>query len=405
MKIAIFTNNYLPNPYGVSGSVESFRKEFEKSGHEVFIFAPEWKDYIDKNSNVYRYPALETNVKIKFPLAVPYSHKISEILDNLDLDIIHSQHPNLLGSAAMRLAKKKNIPLVFTWHTLYDQYAHFVPFVPQKIAAWWTIRNARNYANKCDMVITPTQSVIEIIRGWGVTNKKIIAIPTGVEEDQFSDPDRESIRKEYDIKYDEILLVLVSRLTAEKNVEFLVGALSEVLRKNNNVHPVQSREASAASPQFNRVKFMICGDGDQKDKLAEIVSKKGISDRVFFVGIVSDEIKKNYYAAGDIFVYSSKSETQGMILTEAMYSGLPVVAVRATGVRDIVEDGKTGLLVSENKKEFQDAVQKMVDDENMRRQFSQEAKKVAREKYTSGICAKKMIKVYENTIRDFQGKE
>jgi glycosyltransferase involved in cell wall biosynthesis len=287
----------------------------------------------------------------------------------------------------MRLAKKKNIPLVFTWHTLYDQYSHFVPFIPRKIAAWCTIRNARNYANKCNVVITPTQSVIEIIRNWGVTNKKIIAIPTGVEENQFSGPDRETIRKKYDIEDSKILLVLVSRLTAEKNVEFLMDALSEVLRKNN------------------RAKFMICGDGDQKDRLAGIAAEKGMTGRIFFVGIVSDEIKKNYYAAGDIFVYASKSETQGMIITEAMYSGLPVVAVRATGVKDIVEDGKTGFLVSEDKKEFQDAVKKLIDDENMRKLFSQEAKIVAREKYTSGICAKKMIKVYEDTIKDFRGKQ
>jgi 1,2-diacylglycerol 3-alpha-glucosyltransferase len=386
MKIAIFSNNYLPNHYGVSGSVESFRKVFEKLGHEVFIFAPEWKRYIDKNPNVYRYPAFETNVKIKFPLAIPYSRKISEILGNLDLDIIHSQHPNLLGRVAMRFAKKKNIPLIFTWHTLYDKYAHFAPFVPAKLAAWWTIRNARNYANKCNAVITPTQSVIDIIRKWGVTNENITAIPTGVDENQFSDPDREIIREKYGVKDDEILLVLVSRLTAEKNVEFLMNTLPDVLRKNN------------------RVKFMICGDGDQKDKLIEIVSKKEIEDRIFFVGIVSDEIKKNYYAAGDIYVYASKSETQGMIITEAMYSGLPVVAVRATGVKDIVEDGKTGFLVSEDRKEFQDAVQKLIDDENMRKQFSREAKRVAKENYTSGICAKKMIKVYEDTIGGFQGK-
>jgi 1,2-diacylglycerol 3-alpha-glucosyltransferase len=386
MKISIFTNNYLPNPYGVSGSVESFRKEFEKLGHEVFIFAPEWKGYVDKNPNVYRYPAFETNVKIKFPLAIPYSQKISDILENLDIDIIHSQHPNLLGSAAMRFAKKKNIPLVFTWHTLYDQYAHFAPFFPRCIVAWWTIRNARNYANKCNSVIAPTQSVIKIIRNWGVTNKKIIAIPTGVEEDQFSDPDREIIRKKYGVKDDEILLVLVSRLTAEKNVEFLMNVLPDVLRKND------------------RVKFMVCGDGDQKDKLFGIVAEKGLADRIFFAGIVSDEIKKNYYAAGDIFVYASKSETQGMILTEAMYSGLPVVAVWATGVRDIVEDSKTGFLVSEEKKEFQAAVQKLIDDEDMRKQFSQEAKRVAREQYTSGICAKKMIKAYKDAISDFRGK-
>ncbi|MDD5489334.1 MAG: glycosyltransferase [Candidatus Moranbacteria bacterium] len=380
MRIAIFTNNYLPNPYGVAGSVESFRKAFENLGHEVFIFAPEWEGYTDKNPNVFRYPAVETNVKIKFPLAMPYSRKIGKILNSLGLDIIHSQHPNLLGSAAMRWAKRKNIPLVFTWHTLYDQYTHFFPFIPQKLAARLVIRNARKYANRADIVITPTPSVIGIIRKWGVTNKNITAIPTGVEEKQFENPDRESLRKKYHVSEDEILLFVMTRLTDEKNVEFLADAVLPVLKKNSGT------------------KFMICGEGDLKRRLKDMVSKKGLEDRVNFFGIVSDEEKKNYYAAGDIFVYSSKSETQGMILTEAMYSGLPIVAVRATGVRDIVEDGKTGFLVGENKQEFAEAVQKLIDNKELRKIFSEEAKRIAREKYTSSVCAKKMLEVYKQVI-------
>ncbi|MFH0929899.1 MAG: glycosyltransferase [Candidatus Moraniibacteriota bacterium] len=380
MRIAIFTNNYLPNPYGVSGSVESFRHEFERMGHTVYIFAPRWKGYHDKNSRIFRYPSVETNVKIKFPISIPYSRKISEIINKLDLDIIHSQHPNLLGSAAMRWAKKKNIPLIFTWHTLYDRYAHFAPFVPQKLAVWFAVRNARKYANKCDAVIVPTLSVEKIIKKWGVTNKNITAIPTGVEEEQFANPNRESVRKKYNIKDDEILLLVVTRLTAEKNMDFLVNTVLGVLRENK------------------KTKFMICGDGNLKDGLMKKVADAELSEKVIFVGIVPDSEKKNYYAAGDIFVYASKSETQGMVLTEAMYSSLPIVAVRATGVKDIVEDGQTGFLVREDKKEFREAVQKLIDDENLRKKFGEEAKRVAREKYTSLVCAEKMIEVYKKSI-------
>ncbi|HUD08497.1 MAG TPA: glycosyltransferase, partial [Candidatus Saccharimonadales bacterium] len=258
MKIGIFTNNYLPNPYGVAGSVESFRKVFERLGHEVYIFAPRWKGYEDKNPHVFRYPAIKTNIKIKFPIAIPYSRKISGIIDKLDLDVIHSQHPNLLGSAAMRWARKKNIPLVFTWHTLYDQYAHFVPLVPQKLAAWLAIRNARNFTNRCDAVIVPTPSVGEIIKKWGVRNENIVAIPTGVEEKQFESPDRESVRRKCGIEDNEILLFVMTRLTAEKNMEFLVDAVSEIIRKNNSA------------------KFMICGDGNIKEKLVEKVEEAGL---------------------------------------------------------------------------------------------------------------------------------
>src|SRR4030042_3567799 len=213
MRIAIFTNNYLPNPCGVSGSVESFRKEFDRMGHEAYIFAPRWKRYEDENPRVFRYPSINIEIKkIKYPLPFPYSREISKILESLDLDVVHSQHPNLLGSAAARWARRKNIPLVFTWHTLYDQYAHFVPFVPRRWAAWWAIRNARNYANRCDQIIVPTPSVGEIIKKWGVTNKNIAAIPTGVEENQFAVPECMSIRDKYGIKDNEILLFVMTRL-------------------------------------------------------------------------------------------------------------------------------------------------------------------------------------------------
>lgn len=381
MKIGIFTNNYLPNPYGVSGSVESFRKEFERMGYEVYIFAPRWKGYMDKNLHVFRYASVDIELKIKYPLPIPYSQKISKIIDRLDLDIIHSQHSNLIGSAAMHWARKKNIPLVFTWHTLYDQYAHFIPFVPRNLAAWWAIRNARNYANRCDQVIVPTPSVIRIIKKWGVTNENITAIPTGVTEDQFANPDRKNTRRRHGIQDNEILLFVMTRLTAEKNMEFLVDAVLGVLSTNNSV------------------KFMLCGDGNLKGKLAKKITNAGLKEKTVFIGIVPYDEIKNYHAAGDIFVYASKSETQGMTLTEAMYSGLPIVAIRATGVEDVVEDGKTGFLVRENMREFREAVQKLIDDDNLRKKFGEVAGRVAREKYTAKVCAGKMIKVYEKALK------
>jgi len=114
MNIAIFTNNYLPNPYGVTTSVESFRKEFEKRGHNVYIFAPHNRGYKDKNKNVFRYPSIDIKYKIRFPLPIPYSRKIDKEIKKLKIDIIHAQHPNLLGGAAITWAEKKHIPLVFT---------------------------------------------------------------------------------------------------------------------------------------------------------------------------------------------------------------------------------------------------------------------------------------------------
>ncbi len=386
MNIAIFTNNYLPNPYGVTGSIESFRKQFEKKGYTVFIFAPNYKNYNDKNPNVFRYPAVDFRYKIKFPLVIPYSRKLSKKIEELNIDIIHSQHPNLLGSVALRLARKKNIPIVFTWHTLYDQYTNYVPLIPKKIVAKLVIEQAVKYANQVDQIIVPTLSIVKIIQEWGVKNKNIKAIATGIEEDVYKNTDREKIRRKYKIKKDETLLLLVSRLTEEKNIQFLMKAVIKILQANR------------------RTKFMIAGKGYLEKELHKKVFESKLGDRIIFVGIIEKNRIKNYYSAGDIFVYASKSETQGMIISEAMYVGLPIVAIKASGVEDLVENNQNGFLVSENEKEFVVATEKLIKNKELREKFSKKSTEIAREKYTSKICADKMLRVYQDVIKNFNNK-
>lgn len=375
MKIGIFTNNYLPNPYGVPGSVESFRKEFEKMGHEVFVFAPRWPGYADKNERVFRYPSLDLKIKIRFPLAIPYSGNIDKILENLDLDIIHSQHPNLLGEAARKWAKRKKIPLVFTWHTLYDRYANFVPFLPSGLIAWWTIRNARRYANLSDQVIAPTDSIIPILRNWGV-KKDILAVPTGVEEEMFFFGNGSLTRKKLGLLEEDLVFLLVSRLTEEKNVEFIFDSLRNILKEEK------------------RAKFLIVGGGYLLSKLKDWTKKNDLEDKIFFSGEVEREDVKDYYAAADVFVYASLSETQGMIVTEAMYMGIPILAVRATGISSLVEDGRNGFLTGENILEFGNRAREVFEDVELRKKMADESARIAREKYTSKVCAEKMLSIY-----------
>ena len=381
MKIAIFTNNYLPNPYGLSMSIESFRAAFEKMGHTVYIFAPEFKGYVDTNPNVHRYPALDITLRgVRYPIAIPFSCKISRILEGLDIDIIHSQHPNLLGWQARRCAKKKNVPLVFTWHTLYDQYSHFVPLIPGKFAAWWSIRNARRYANSCSQIIVPTPSVKKVIENWGVKNPNIVAIASGVDESLYRNIDASQVREKFGISEDEILILLISRLTKEKNINFLFEAMVPLMEKDQ------------------KMKFLVGGQGSEREELEKIVVERGLSKRILFAGVVPAAEIKNYFAAGDIFVHASKSETQGMILTEAMYMGLPTVAVRAPGANDLVGNFVTGMLVRENEEEFAATVEKVVNDKQLYQKFSANAKRIARENYTSSICAQKLLTVYQEAI-------
>ncbi len=380
MNVAIFTNNYLPNPYGVTQSIETFRQEFEKRGHSVFIFAPYFREYKDKNLHIFRYPALDIKIKFRFPLPLPYSSKMDKIINNLNLDIIHVQHPNLLGTVGKKWARRKKIPLVFTWHTLYDQYTNFVPFLPAKITSNYMIKKAVQTANQSDAVIIPTNSIRVILEKWGV-QKKMIAIATGVKEKDFSQADKNFIRKKYSLAENEIVLLLVSRLTAEKNVEFVFRSVKNILKKQ-------------------RVRLLVVGDGYLKSKLKEFSQQVGIKKKIIFCGEVERKKIKHYYAGADIFIYGSQSETQGMIITEAMYMGLPIVAVKATGISSLIVHNKNGFLVPNREEEFEKAVEKLVLNSNLRQQLGLASQKIAQDKFTATISAEKMLQVYQEAIKN-----
>ena len=380
MNIAIFTNNYLPNPYGVTTSIESFRKEFKKRGHTVYVFAPVNKDYKDRNKNVFRYPSLDIKYKIKFPLPIPYSRKMDKIIEKLDLDIIHAQHPNLLGSVAMKWARRKNIPLVFTWHATYDQYTHYVPLIPKKIAINWIMKSAVRYANRANKIIVPTEAVRRVIKNWGAVNKNIETIPTGVDETMFLNPNSEKIRESLRITKDKKIILSISRLAEEKNLIFLIKEVVKVLK--NNPEAV----------------FILGGDGYLKNELVKIVNKAKVSVRVFFVGLIEKTDIKDYMNLADVFVYASKSETQGTIITEAMYAGLPIVAIGALGVGDLIEDGKTGLLSTDRGNDFSKKVEELLASEKLIKSLGENARKEAQEKYTSKVCAEEMLEVYKELI-------
>lgn len=384
MNIAIFTNNYLPNPYGVSTSVEGFRKDLIKKGHQVYIFAPHWEGDYKDDKNIFRYPSINMKTKVPFSLVVPYSNNINKIIEELDIDLIHAQHPNLLGYVAKNWSLKKNVPLVFTWHTLYDKYAHYTPVVPDSIAGNWALKNAIGFAEECNHIIAPTQSIKDFILSQEIENKNISVVPSGVDEKLFADADKIKVREKYNIKDDQIVLTSISRLTEEKNVIFLAESVVKVLKDNE------------------KVVFIYGGEGDLKNDLKDIFMMADVADRVFLPGKIEREDVKNYLSAGDIFVYASTSETQGTIVTENMYMGKPIVAVEASGVKDVVINKKTGILTDENEDVFAEAVNNLIRKKDLRKEMGNSAKKEALKNYTTDACGDKLIKVYEKVIENFK---
>ncbi|MFH1175391.1 MAG: glycosyltransferase family 4 protein [bacterium] len=380
MKIGIFTNNYKPIISGLTESVESFREGLEKRGHKVYIFAPNFPGYKDENPNVFRFPSIDFKYKTQFPIAITWDRGIFKKAKDLDLDIIHCQHPFNAGAAGLKFAKKLGVPAVFTNHTRYDIYTHFIPFLSQSFLKWYVKNTAANFANNCDMVIAPSESIKEIICEWGVKSP-IEIIPTGVRMEQFKSANGRMVREKFGITDKDFLLLTVARLALEKNVEFLVNVFAKISGNKGNL------------------KFMIVGDGSDRARLEEIVRKKKIFDRVIFAGAVAHSEIGDYFKAGDIFMYASLSETQGIMTVEAMASGIPVIAVKAQGAQDIITSGEDGILTANDEGEFAAELGKIIKDSDLRKKISEKALKTAQE-YSIENCAEKMAGVYESLIKN-----
>ncbi|MFW5884843.1 MAG: glycosyltransferase family 4 protein [Patescibacteria group bacterium] len=379
MKIGFFTNTYLPINYGSTVSVETFRKGLKKLGEEVFVFAPRHKGYEDNNDFVFRYPSFMYNYKEEYPVAIPFYPPISKKIKELNLDIIHSHQPFSLGKEGLKYAKKQNIPIVFTHHTRYEDYVHYVPILPEDLLTNLVKKEATDFANQCDLVIAPSESIKKMIQSRGVKTK-VEVLPTGIDWNKFQRGKRDKIRKKYKIKENELLLLNVGRMEEEKNLEFLFDCLKNIIKKQPHI------------------KLMFVGEGSLKEKLKRKAEEEEIETNILFPGIAKREEIQDFYAAGDVYLQTSTSETQGLSLYEAMASGLPCLAVKSTGAIDAINHNQNGLLIPASKKAFQSEVEKIIINKKLRNSLGQEAVKKAKKNDISKQ-AEKLKKLYKEVIQ------
>ena len=379
MKIGMFINYYTPSKGGMETSVINLSKGLEKAGHEVFIFAPEYPNYKDKERNIFRYKSIRFNYGGYFyVIPVPFGSKMKEIVKELKLDILHSHQPYSLGSEAMKFSKELDIPLVFTYHIKYEDYSHYIPLVPNSISKKYIRKVTVGYSNKCDAVISPSTAIKKLLEDHGI-KAPVKIIPSGINIDNFANDTgkKKKIREKYQIKQDEIVLITACRLTKEKNLEFLVNSFAKIAQKEKNV------------------KFMIVGDGAVKKDLEKMAEEFGIKDRIIFTGLVDRTSIVSLYQASDIFVFASLTETQGLVAVEAMAAGNPVVAVRASGIEDIVKDGEDGSLTSVSEEEFSKSVLKIIRDNDLRLKMSANAKTNSR-KFEIAPWVDKVVELYKS---------
>ena len=377
MKIGIFTDSYLPYTSGVVRSIQTFKEELTRLGHDVFIFAPSYRN-CNNESRVFRFASIPSLTNREFSLAVPFSLRLKPIIHGLQLDLIHVHSPFLLGRLGARYARKEGIPLVFTYHTLYEEYVHYVPFA-QSFTKEIAQKISRDFCNQCDLVIVPTAIIAEYLQKIGVT-ANISKVPTGIKVAQYQNGDRTWLRQRFNIGPREKILLFVGRLGQEKNI----GLLLESFRLVNS--------------EINQTTLVLVGGGPEEEELRIEADRLGLGERVVFTGTLPPEEVANCYAGSDLFVFSSISETQGIVITEAKAAGLPVVAVGAYGVSEMVEHGMDGYLTEPDPLQLAEHICSVLKHDSLREQMSNRARTNAT-KLSSANCTTKLIKCYKDLLR------
>jgi len=382
LHIAFFTNYYHPVVNGVVRSVASFRENLMKQGHNVFIFAQSDPNYKDKEPFIFRYPSLSLPLG-EITTALPVSPFVDQLLPMLKLDVIHTHHPILLGQTAARKAAELDLPLVFTFHTQYWEYTHYIPFPQEAVQDF--LKNAVHrwlveFMQKCQHIIIPSESMREIlVRDYGL-HERYSVIPTGTDLEPFLNADGKALRAEKGWQ-NETVLISVGRLAPEKNWDTLIRAFAKACEKQSNI------------------RLVLIGDGAAKQSLEALSSELDIADRVTFTGALPFEDIPRYLKAADVFTFASVTETQGLVTIEAMAAGLPVVAVEGPGTSDIVEHGKQGFLVKNDPDALAKGINKLLSDSQRIQRFSKNALKKAKT-FDVNELGKQMLSVYEQAIED-----
>ncbi|NDV61787.1 glycosyltransferase family 4 protein [Puniceicoccales bacterium CK1056] len=384
MKLALFTNTYSPHVGGVAKSVAALVKGMRARNHEVLVVAPEFENQPKDELSVVRIPSIHNFNGTDFSFKLPSGNRIGEAIKAFHPDIIHSHHPFLLGDAAMRMAHQWQVPIVFTHHTRYEDYVHYV-IDDFEYLERLAIELATEYANLCDRVIAPSNSIKDLITKRGV-KVPVSSIPTGIDHEQFKSGDGLKIRKQLGIAEDRFVIGHVGRLANEKNLPYLVEAVCAYLKGAQDAE------------------FLLVGKGDSLDRIKATMHEERLDKRVHYLGKLDRQDLVDSYHAMDLFAFSSKSETQGMVLAEAMAAGTPVIALDASGSRDIINDWKNGRLMPEasNPESFARGIGELRKLASENSQELHENMRTTAEKFSESACLYRVEALYHELREEEQ---
>ncbi len=379
LRVAVFSDSALPVLNGVSVSVATLVSELRNQGHFVSLFTSHYPGFEEDDPATERFQSLMVDMFPNYPFARPPFNILRERFRQGKFDVVHTHTPFTLGVVGKRWGQTEGVPVVSTYHTHYDRYTHYVPVVPEEVTRRVLALHTRNYYHKVNAVITPSEPSREWLMDQGVT-RPIHVIPTGIPEPRHHD--RREMRTGFGWQPDEFVVLFVGRLAQEKNIAILIRAFAQI--------------AKGA-----RARLVLVGDGPDREELQALTKKLKITDRVEFRGFVPREHVDSYYAGADVFAFPSDTETQGLVVAEAMSYGLPVVVAQGGGASQAVKPYHSGLVVPSNVESFATGLKTLLADPVLRREWGQHARHLSME-LTVPRMTESILSVYRQSIHDVQ---
>lgn len=387
VRIAMFTNTFLPFVGGVPLSVERLRRGLEKQGDQVLVVAPRYHEQPEPDPHVLLVPSLLSLGKNReFRVANIFLGRIRARVRAFRPDVIHLHHPFWLGSLGLLLARWFKVPALYTYHTRLEHFAPFVPLPSPLFRNLVSHALIRRFANKCEGVIVPTSSAEEYLRMIGVKSPTFVQ-PTGIDYERFQQVEKTDIvtlRESLGLT-DEIVLISVSRLSKEKNIDFMMDAVDTLRHQTDRPFRV-----------------LMIGDGQEHRHLQKRIDQMELNDRFTLVGEISPDDMATWYRLGDVFLFASRSETQGLVILEAMAAGLPVVAVRSSGIDDVVREGYNGFKTLAKTELWRERVRLLLENDTLRDEMSANALAFARD-YSVERFALDVKKIYATILAGASG--
>lgn len=382
MKILFISDVYFPRVNGVSTSIKTFAGELQALGHTVHLIAPDYGVATEDEAWIRRIPARSIYFDPEDKL-MRYGAALDQLgeLRREGYDLIHIHTPFVAHYLGLKLAHLLDVPVLETYHTFFEDYLHhYLPWIPKAAAKWIARKISRRQCNAVDAIVAPSQPMLDVLRAYGVQVSAEV-IPTGLQESSFKEADGDAFRVQQGIALDRPVVLYVGRVAFEKNIDFLLH-MTVLLR---DMEP--------------DVLLVIAGEGPAEASLHKLSQELGLQRNIKFIGYLDRNTMLNAcYKAADVFVFASKSETQGLVLIEAMAQGRPVVAIAELGTKSILVEGQGALIAPEDELQFATKVHSLIDDAPRAKTLGEAGLAYVRKNWTSRAQAERVAEFYKSFL-------